>query len=400
MSLLSALPARVARQAHGMARHLELRVPRAAGEQLDLGPAQVPRRGVHFCEPRLGSEGFVHQTDGLEESGPVDRGHPVHAGDDVADRDIGGALGMLLPGNHLVGRRPLGAQRLVEPIEDRHDRGVLVAKPLEELHGERVGQGADAQLLQNVVPRRRLRAAQTQQLVRQLVGHGPRLAGADDQLRQAPQVLHQGHPEVDGDRPPLADGQRLNALVGADELLQRLQLEPAVAVRDVGPGQPVDPRVSREVALGDLGQQAVIALREVVANVPDLFVDDVEVVEQPLRGRRDRLSLPHRLGDVPVSSQENPRVVIDPGEEIQSFRGLLSRALGRGQALGVLLQPLHTEDLGTDRLLHVRRRHADVGGAHSQLSFRLCLTDRYLPQILLESQSRRRVANVESSPEP
>ena len=216
------LRARVAGQAHGVLRHLELRVLRAPGEQLDLGAAQVPRLGVHLREPRDRPESFVHQTDGLEKAGPVDRGHPVHAGDDVADGDVGRALGMLLPGDHLIGRRPLGGQHLVEPIQDREDRGVLVAKPLEELHGERVGQGAVAQAPQRVLLRLLRPAAQTQQTVRQIVGRGPRLAGTHDQLRQSPQVLHQDHPEVDGDRPPLADGQWLNALVGADEPPQRL----------------------------------------------------------------------------------------------------------------------------------------------------------------------------------
>ena len=312
----------------------------------------------------------------------------MHAGNDVADGDVGRTLGMLLPGNHLVGRRPLGAQHLVEPVQDRYDRGVLVAKPLEELHGERVGQGAVAQAPHNLLPRLRLPAAETQQPVRQLVGPGPRLAGADDELRQPPQVLHQGHPEVDGDRPPLADGQRLNALVGADELSQGLQLKPAVGVGDVGPGQPVDAGVSHKVTLRDLGQQTVIALREVVPDVPDLFVDDVEVVEEPLRGRRDFLLLPHRLGNVPVGGEKDPCVVVDPGEEIHSLRRFLRRPLGRSQALGVLLQALHAEDLGSDRLVHMRRRHDGVSGAHAQLSFRLCLTGMYLPRSLLEFQSQ------------
>jgi hypothetical protein len=311
----------------------------------------------------------------------------LHAGDDVADRDVGRALGMLLSGHHLVGRRPLGAELLVEPVEDRQDRRVLVTKPLEELHGESVDQGGIAYPPQNILPPLHPPTAQTQQTVRHLVGPGPRLTGADDQLRQPPQVFHQGHAEVDGDRPPLADGERLDALVGANKWLQRAELEPAVGMGNVCPRQPIDARVSLKVALGYLGQQAVVASREMVPNVPDLFVDDMEVVEEPLRGRRDLLLLLHRLGNVPVCGQKGLRIVVDPGEEIPTSGGLLSRALGRGQALGVLLQALHAEDLGADRLVQLRGNKNDgVGGVHFQLSFWLYLTGIHLPPILLDLQ--------------
>ena len=172
-----------------------------------------------------------------------------------------------------------------------------------------------------------------------------------------------------------------------DKRLQRGKLEPAVGMGNVGPRQPIDARVPREVALGDLGQQAVVAFREVVPNVPDLFVDNMEVVEQPLRSRCDLPLLLDCLGNVPVCSQKDLRVVVDPGEEIPTSGRLLSGALGRGQALGVLLQPLHAEDLGADRLVHLRGGdHDGVGSAHFQLSFRLCLTGIQLPPILLDLQ--------------
>ncbi len=167
---------------------------------------------------------------------------------------------------------------------------------------------------QNIVRVLSRPTAQAQQAVRQLVGRGSRLPGADDQLRQPPQVLHQGDAEVDGDRPELPDGERLDALVGADESLQRLQLEPTVGMGHVGPGQPIDARVSREVAPGDLRQQAVVAPRKVVPDPPDLFLHDVEVVEEPLRCGRDLALRPDRLGDAPVRGQQHMGVLVDPRE--------------------------------------------------------------------------------------
>src|SRR5438093_13593025 len=110
--------------------------------------------------------------------------------------------------------------------------------------------------------------AQAEESVRQLVGPGPRLAGADDQLRQPPQVFHESHTEMNGDRPELPDGQWLDTLIGPDESLKRLQLEAAVGMGHVGPGQPIDARISREVARGDLRQPSVVAPRKVVPDPP------------------------------------------------------------------------------------------------------------------------------------
>ncbi len=65
--------------------------------------------------------------------------------------------------------------------------------------------------------------------------------------------------------------------------------------------------------------------------------------------------------------------------------GTDSCVLGRGQALSVLLQALHPEDLGANRLVHLRRRdHDGVGGIHFQRSFRLYLTGIHLRLILLD----------------
>ena len=139
-SLLAHFPGCVPGQEHTFPRHLDLRSPRTPGEQLDLGSVLVPRRKIEGREPGSGAEDLVHQTDALEELGPVDGGHPTHAGDDVADGDICRGLGMVFLSHHLIGRRPLGAQLLVEPDQGRHDRRSLVTKPLDELHGERAAQ--------------------------------------------------------------------------------------------------------------------------------------------------------------------------------------------------------------------------------------------------------------------
>ena len=81
-------------------------------------------------------------------------------------------------------------------------------------------------------------------------------------------------------------------LVGAHQAPQALGVEAAVRVRDVRPGEAEDARVAREMAVGELGQLAVVVRGQVVADLAELLVDDVEVVDEPLGGRRDRARRP------------------------------------------------------------------------------------------------------------
>src|SRR6266540_6851344 len=118
---------------------------------------------------------------------------------------------------------------------------------------------------------------------------------------------------MDGDRPELPDGQRLDTLVGPDESLQRLEVEATVGMAYVVPGQTIDARVYREMARGDLWQQAVVGAREVVPDPLELFVHDVEVVEDPLRGGRDLVLRQDALRDVPVRGPKHVCVLANPG---------------------------------------------------------------------------------------
>ena len=113
---------------------------------------------------------------------------------------------------------------------------------------------------------------------------------------------------------PIVSG--LDALVRADEDAERVELDPAVRVRDEGPGQPVDARISLQLSRGQLGQLPIEARRKVLLDLADLLFDDVEVVEQPLGGRRDRARLAARLRDREVRSDEGPRVLAQPRQQM------------------------------------------------------------------------------------
>ena len=137
--------------------------------------------------------------------------------------------------------------------------------------------------------------AEAEQAVGELVGHLARRAAAHDLLGEAAKVLDEQDAKADRDRPELADRQRLDLLVGAHHAPQALGIEAAVGVGDVCPGQTEHPRVAGEVAIGQLGKLAVVVRRQVVADLAELLVDDGEVVDEPLGGRRDRAFVLDRL---------------------------------------------------------------------------------------------------------
>ena len=161
----------------------------------------------------------------------------------------------MLDADDVVGRRPLRPESLVQPVQRRRHRAVLLAQPLDELHREGGRQRRPLEAREAPGGRRHGPVvADAEQLVGQGVGFLAHRAPAHDALRQAPKVLHQHDAQRDGDRPQLADRQRLDALVGVHEPAEHLGIEAAVGVRDEGPGDAVDTRIAGQGPLGQLGQ--------------------------------------------------------------------------------------------------------------------------------------------------
>ena len=74
--------------------------------------------------------------------------------------------------------------------------------------------------------------------------------------------------------------------------------------------------------LGQLGELAVVVRRQVVADLAELLVDDVEVVDEPLGGRRDRALVLDRPGQEAVGLEEDAAVLGDAGLDGASPAGL------------------------------------------------------------------------------
>ncbi len=121
-------------------------------------------------------------------------------------------------------------------------------------------------------------------------------------------------------------------------------------MRDVGPGETKDPRVALQMAFGELGELRVVVRGQVVADLAELLVHDVEIVDKPFGGWRDPSFVLDGPGEHAVGLQQDAAVLSDAGLDIMSAMWCGGDPLRSGKGLRVLLQPLHAEELGEDRL--------------------------------------------------
>ena len=256
-----------------------LRIERRRPGDVELGPTRPTRqlfnrvavavagREVHRAIGRRRAEDAVDEADALEELRPVERRHQGHAQDHVADRHVGGGLPLVLDPDDLVGRRPLSGQTLIQPQERGGNGRILIAQALDELDSERGHERAVVEPLQPDRRRVHRAAAEPEHVVREGVGLLARRAPAHDRLRHPAEVLDEDDSDGDRDRPQLADRERLHALVRVHEAAQRVGVQAAVGVSDERPRQAVDARITPVGALGEFGQLAIEAGRQVVADL-------------------------------------------------------------------------------------------------------------------------------------
>ena len=184
------------------------------------------------------------------------------------------------------------------------------------------------------------------------LAHDP---GHDDAPGAAPEVLDQHDAERNRDRPQLAYGQRILALIGEHEPAQRRGIEMAVRVGDVSPCHSENPGIADERTVGQLRQLPVVPGGKVGANLADLLFDDVEVVEQPFRGRSNGSSRVDGARYVAVRVKQHPLVLRKARSERRPPPPMSRNRLGGGKSRGVLFQALDAEELGADGILVVPR---------------------------------------------
>ena len=193
------------------------------------------------------------------------------------------------------------------------DGRVLVAQALEQLDARGRRQRVERDRSRAARPRRRWRAVCRGRAgcrrARRRAGGPPGCARSASARRRRFSTSRIRRLMAIAHSSPIVSGSHL--LVGADHPPQALRLEPAVRVRDVRPGEAEDPRIAREVAVGQLRKLAVVVGRQVVADLAELLVDDVEVVDEPFGRRRDRAFVLDGPREGPVRLEQDPAVLGD-----------------------------------------------------------------------------------------
>ena len=291
---------------HRLFSGMGLHQPQQRGGHGDLAMAAAPcqtfdrmqglvARDDGFGIERLAAAQQAHQTaaalDDVTPVGITDRAQRVHG---VADTQVVCGLLGRLPAPERS-RIRLG---LLQPcLLQRVVPAVRVLESLRQLGQER---GRHGQRLKPRPPMLQLChgsggdsvAAQICSLAR---GFLVRLA-----LGQTAQVFDQYHAQCGGQCPHFPQFERARLLVREQKLHQQVFVERAVGMRDKGPGNAVDPRQTFQRRLQQNRQGAKVAARQTLVHLVQLGVDQMKVVEQPLRGRAGVVPGGGLLPDIPV----------------------------------------------------------------------------------------------------
>ena len=173
-----------------------------------------------------------------------------------------------------------------------------------------------------------------------VVGQDELLETLDGAERHPPHVLHQPEPEHRRQRPELADGERCHLLERGGEGADVLCIEAPLGVGDELDRQVVDPGIPGERSVREVRQLPVVPARKILADLGDVVLDDVEVVQQPVPGRTDVER--RRLGGDPgVRVLEDGESPVEPTQERADASGAPAgpEVLATGDGAGVLGEP-------------------------------------------------------------
>ena len=336
---------------HGALCNFDFAVVRTSRQIFDGMAVIVARGEVHFAEIASAAQHVIHQADALEKCFPVERGGEPHAGDDVAHGHAHGGLLLMLGADDFIRGSSLRGKAFVQPDQNWADLGIEVAQTLHQLHGKRALQWLIFETAQHSGGRNGRLAGGAEHAISKNIGFHARVAAAYDALGDAPQIFHQHDAQRDSYGPEFADGQRLHALVGADEAAQDFGIETAVVVRHKRPRNPENARKALQVAGSEFRQFAVKAGRKIVANFAQLLFDDEEIIYEPFRRGSDGLFVLNGARGGAVIFQQDAAVLEHSRDEWPSFFGIGDDELGCREAFRVLLQALDAEKLSANGLL-------------------------------------------------
>ena len=328
-------------------RHRRFALAAAARQGLDAVQGLVAGEGVLGTEHRRLQHQAHQGAAALDDVGPVGRADGAQGMDGIADAQVVGSLvgdllglggrqvgqGLLQPGLHVGSVANAPALQAVRHLGQ--ELGAHAAGVQQRMQCHQVGQRVGVEVV----------AAQIGHLAGGLVDGHP--------LGQAAQVLDQHHPQRGGQGPDLAQCQFAGLLVGHQVVHQQVFVEGRIGVRHEGPGHAVDAGQAGQRRVLQHRQGAKIALGQAIADLFELGLDQVEVVQQPLGRRADVMAAGGLRADVALGQAQRRHVVAQPREEHRRARRRPQHrgAVGLAQAAPMLGKALQAEDLGPDRRL-------------------------------------------------
>ncbi len=293
------------------------RLATAPRDGLDDVAVAVARGEVHRRIDRVARQDGLDHARRLDEVAPVGGAEVAQAADAVADRDLVGGLALARQVKHVLQGLPVAGEALLEPRHRELQRRTLRLQAARELGHERRGQwlvrlddvGQHQHDALGIDRARRDHRVDPVACSLTLVATGrhPR----DD----APQVLEQGQAQHDRDRPQLAELERLRRLIRAHVSQERVPIDAPMRVRDELQRQLVDPRRARHAPVREARQLAAVGPRQVPARDPDLLVDDVVVVDEPLGRGRELPTSHQRRREQRVRRPKHEVVGAQPGQQ-------------------------------------------------------------------------------------
>ena len=339
---------------------VDLRARRTARELFDGAAVEITRLEVHGAEVAAGGQDPVDEARAFEQVLPIDVGDHPHAGDDVADSDVGRPLATMHFAHCGIGRRPVGRQSCVEPAQSRSDPWILIAQAVNELDHERARSHRFFVGGEHFRRRPGSAFADAEQAVGQCVRAPTRRTIGDGLFRQTPKILDEHDPQCDRHRPQFADRQRLHLLVGVDIANQHVGVEATVGMGDECPGETEDAGIARERTRGELGKLPVETRRQIGPDLSDPTLDQMVVVDEPFGGGGDGFGLFERLYGGAIGREQSRCIVTKPMRELVASRRISFDCLRRRQAARMIFQAFDSKQLFANgcRAVPGRRRHA------------------------------------------
>ena len=340
-------------QLDGLLSDLCLRELALAGDGFDRMAIAIAGRKIHRAVnvSGVGAQDLLDDAQALHKFLPVHRAQETQAGDAVADRNLIRSLILAFHLDQLLDGQPLFHQPLLQPAAREMQHRALSRQALAELRHKRTGERKVG--LRHVCHHddqmRRIFLRHVLQPIHPGVRQVAILPREGEPGGDALEIFNQSQAQHDGDGPQFTQFQRARCLIGRDEGSQRLRIDLRIHVRDQFEHDVIDAGKSGGGAVEETRQFPAVAARQMPSGHLNLFLEQVEVVEQPFRSRGDVPGSVHgETGAVEVP--QDVFVLTQPGEK-SVFTLPRDHSMLGGEGFGMAGQLFDAEQLSPQRRL-------------------------------------------------